>query len=256
MKVIFKTDKLKKLMNDFYNCTKTPITLFDSTLNCIYACGKPQKFCDNFSLDPVLGKECDLSNRIHAIQAKQSKSTLIYTCHAGITEAVAPIFYGEMIIAYIMIGRFRDKEKYYSSEEKVIESLKKYNLDSKKLLKQYETMPLISKSEIDSAISILEICIKHIWSESLIGLSKNNLVEQIETYIDSHYNDELTVASLCRTFSISKQSLYDVFKTEFNDTIKNYILKKRIDEALKLLKTDKKVSGAIAPTSSHPKEIL
>ena len=223
MRVIFKTEKIRKLMNDFYNCTKTPITLFDSALTCIYACGAPQKFCDNFTIDPELSKKCDLSNQIHAIQAKNEKKTIIYTCHAGITETIAPIFYGEMIIAYVMLGRFRDKEKIYSSEKKVIDSLKKYNLDPKKLLKQYETMPLISKSEIDSAISILEICIKHIWSESIIELNKDLLAEQIEVYIDTHYEKELTVASLCKTFAIFV-TWFTLDRTNIQTTIQPWII--------------------------------
>lgn len=241
MKVVFNVKKIRKFMNHFYNCTKVPVTLFDSSLNCVYACGEPQRFCNNFYSDPELMKQCELSNHKHTLQAKNEKKTIIYTCHAGIVEVVSPIFHEEFIIAYIMLGRFRDKEQIYSSAKKVSKAIEKYPLNHSVMLMEYKQLPIVSHAEIDSFIYILEMCIGYIWRENLIDLNKNLFADQLETYIDANLDKELTVASLCKTFGVSKQNLYDIFKNEFNTTVKNYIIHKRVQRATQLLHKDKKV---------------
>lgn len=244
MKVTFERNQLQELLNDFYNCTHMAITLFDSELECIYGRGDFVRFCDHFAGDPTRVTYCDLSNKIHAAQAKKEKRTIVFTCHAGMTETITPIFYDDVIIAYLMLGRFRDQDQLFSSEEKMLECIKKFNFSSKmikKLIEDYNDATIISQNTIYSAINILEIAIKYIWSESLIKLNKNMLAAQIEDYIVNNLNEEISIISLCRHFGVSKQNLYSVFKDEFNDTIKNYIIKKRIEEAKKLLKTDAKI---------------
>lgn len=246
MKVTFDVEKLQKLMSDFYNCMNITITLFDSELNYITDAGAPQPYCDVIRTTPSLWKNCSSSDRSNAERASNQRGTVIYTCHAGIVETVTPIFYDDTLIAYLMLGRFRDAEGKYSSCETVCGVAEKYGLDKQHMLTLYNDIPTYNSEYIYSAISILEACIRFIGSEHYIKLHRSALAANIEEYVDNNLNTEITVVSLCKEFHVSRQILYSIFKLEFNDTIKNFILKKRLQQAQQLLKTTHKPISEIA----------
>ena len=77
--------------------------------------------------------------------------------------------------------------------------------------------------------------------QSLDGLSRN--VKDACLYILSHYNDtEMSVNQIARAIAVSPNYLCAIFKKETGITIKQYILKKRIEAANQLLlNTDKSI---------------
>lgn len=239
MDITFNEKKLDKLMMDFYNCTQISISIFNSDYVCVSNGGSPQQFCNKIREDKVRLKNCALSDESHFQKAKELKKTIVYTCHAGIVETITPIFYENVIIAYIMLGRFRDKEKKYSSASVVRKSLSAYGIDDeeeKEYLGLYKLLPVLSEKQLSSAISILKTCIRYIWNENLIKLNRSMLPSKIENYILENLSSELTIKNICKTFFISKETLYSIFRNEYNDTVKNFINNKRIQQAEQLLK--------------------
>ena len=246
MKITFNQDRLNKLLFDIYQCTGIPITMFDNNFNRICACGTNQDFCLEIRSNQQLLEKCNFSDREHFLEAKAKKDSIIYTCHAGICEMITPIFYNNILIAYLILGKFRDKDGKYTSQNIVSEHIDKYNLDKNDMLKKYAKLPIFSDTFLQSTISLLNICICYIWSENLIQLTHNTLPLQIENYIANNLDSPITVASLCKQFFVGKQTLYEIFRNEFNDTVKNYILKKRIAASQQMLTTTDKPISDIA----------
>ena len=74
----------------------------------------------------------------------------------------------------------------------------------------------------------------HIQEDNHIG--KTELSESIANYVNCHYNKpELSLPELCNYFNISHPSLCRIFKEKNGYSVKTYIIKTRINEALKLL---------------------
>lgn len=70
----------------------------------------------------------------------------------------------------------------------------------------------------------------------------NGAIYQIKKYIDSHYDQPLTLKSIANTFYMNPVYMGQLFKKKYGIYFKDYILTVRIDEAKKLLrKTDLKV---------------
>ena len=237
MNIQFNQQKLEKLLTDFYNCTNLSVSIFDNEFNCIAYSPTTQKFCDCMRENESGQKKCLQTDKQHFEQAKQTRQTVIYTCHAGLVESVTPIFYDNIAIAYVILGRFRDKEQIYSSAEKMLNSQKPTVFSNEKWLQLYKQIPEISQDTVKSALSLLKMCIEHIWNAHLIKMDRNLLATQIETYILENITTNISIASICKQFYISKQTLYTIFHAEYNDTVKNYILTKRLSMAKKLLTT-------------------
>lgn len=70
----------------------------------------------------------------------------------------------------------------------------------------------------------------------LIKSGANELSNIIKKYIDSHFLDELTVEMLSRKFYSNKTTMMHNFKKYFGIPIKEYVIKKRLEESENWLK--------------------
>lgn len=235
IQVVFDDDKIHRILTSFNRITKMTITLFDSDLNPIDDAGPWQQYCLSIGNNEELLSVCKTCNRQHSAQALTQRETVIYTCHAGIAEAVAPIFVENTLIAYLMIGKFRDEEGIYTSEEKVVEFARRHDLDVDEMLEGYRKLPVFSMSYIDDAITVLEALICNITEKHYIHFHHNELALNIERYIEENLQRKLTVPELCKKFHLNKQSLYYIFKVDFNSTVQNFIIQKRLDKIRSLL---------------------
>lgn len=247
MAITFDIEKLNKLLTAYNRCLNITITIFDHKLNCIYDAGDWQPYCLAIGEDEnrlAKCKECDL---YYAHKARDQHSTVIYTCHAGIAEVVAPVFCDNTIVAYLMLGKFRDAEQKYSSRDIVLEKADEYGLDRDRMLAAFEKLPVFEQSYIDDALLLLQSCISYIVGvENVIMINHPIMAQHIAEYIDEHIDDKLTATVLCDHFHVAKHILYDIFDKNFGTTVQKYIIDKRLELAKKLLTTTDKSLSIIA----------
>ncbi|NLB82270.1 MAG: helix-turn-helix transcriptional regulator [Clostridiaceae bacterium] len=74
----------------------------------------------------------------------------------------------------------------------------------------------------------------------------NNIVQKTIAYINSNYQNDLSLCTLAKNAYISENQLCRLFKKELGITISKYITSKRISEAKRLLRTDNNVSTTAA----------
>lgn len=84
-------------------------------------------------------------------------------------------------------------------------------------------------------------CIKHNGANDFP--EKSMIMTNILDYIDEHFTSDITLESLCHVAKISPQHLCRIFKKSINMRPMEYIAKKRISEAKKLLaRTSKSIT--------------
>ena len=243
MKVHFDVDKLQKVMTDFNTCTNITITLFDRELNCITHVGQWQPYCLEIGKNDKLLSQCSGCNRDNCVKALGERGVWMYTCHAGVAEAVTPIYQNDTPIAYLMIGKFRDAEEQYSSAQMAIDAAEKYGLDRDQMLNAYYQLPVLDKDCIDSAVSLLRILIYYITGENFFRYDHSVQFASIDKFIEDRICEKITVEDICSQFRVPRHLLYTTFEKESGDSIQEYIIKKRIRKAQNLLvSTDLSVS--------------
>lgn len=67
------------------------------------------------------------------------------------------------------------------------------------------------------------------------GPSNTSTLEKIVTYITQNVNEDLSTQSICKKFHISKTSLWNMLKKEFNMPFNDYVINIRISRAMELL---------------------
>ena len=97
--------KLNALLRDIYTLTHMRITVYDDDIREITA--YPRRIapiCRYIRTDPRAEAACHACDAEGCRQSLKLKAPYIYRCHAGLTEAVTPVFMGNVVVAYVSFG--------------------------------------------------------------------------------------------------------------------------------------------------------
>jgi AraC-like DNA-binding protein len=236
MNYIFNKEKLTQVLSDFYNSTGIAVALYDASMqNIAGAPSSHSSYCTYIRNCGECKQNCSQSNLIHLKEVSLNRKICRYTCHAGLMETILPIVYEDVLIAYIQIGQFRDEEGRYSSEDRLKEVAELYGFSLQKLLALYETLPVVSSEKLSSLYRVVDIIVKSFWLDGLITCKRSMLSIKIERYIDEHLEEKIGLNDICNEFFISKNTAYQLFHDEFNNTVNGFITQKRLNRAQELL---------------------
>ena len=258
MKLEYDKKKILNLLNDFSNCTNLiasfhfntvdltiePITNFAEATNTANIVDRQRDdiyshFCNYVQSDKKCLEKCKRDDFCYKELAKRERRMITYCCHAGLSEVISPVIIDNVVIGFIMCGKFIDKENKYSSPEKIELLAEQHNLDEQVLLSLRENLPVVSQLQISSAMNILNICITHLIKEHFLQLKNQTLIEEINDYIVKNISSPLSVELICRTFYINRQKLYLLFKEYNHTSVKEFILFNQMEKAKELLNTTK-----------------
>lgn len=256
MRTVYETEKLRRLLTIFCDLTEITITLFDSNMTSIIDvnAGEWKNYCLAIGDDETRLKLCKQCDAQHAEEARKKKDIVIYACHAGIAEAVVPIYTENTLVAYLMIGKFRDVDQRLSPPELVIQKAEAFHLDKDKMLKCWEELPLIDSKKMSNAIDLLQLITNEIINGKLIHAAKTAWADRITAYIQKHIGETITIETLCAVTQLKRHELYDHFKRYFNLSPKAYIDQQKLIKAKELLTTTQLPIGKISEVLGFYKE--
>ncbi len=231
-------ETLKKIARDFYNITRLKITFFSKERKVILSY-PPENIrspiCAIMHQHPetcALCYKCDF-DALNTVKFRHEP--YIYTCHAGLTEAIAQIYENEVFIGYIMVGQFLISGTEDEALQRLEEISKRHGISN-----LVEKLALVEKRERDfteSAVSIMQAYACYITTHNIIKNNADILSAQITEYIKEHLNEDLNVEKICKELYISRARLYDVSSKIFKRGIMDYVNILRMDRASFLLLT-------------------
>jgi YesN/AraC family two-component response regulator len=102
--------------------------------------------------------------------------------------------------------------------------------------KFFKDLPAIEMDKINSAIKILDACTGYEYLKNLVSANENKIDILLDTYINQHLTEDLSIATLCRHFHLAHSEIYSIFKEYFFSTPAEYIKMRRLKTACDLLK--------------------
>ena len=165
----------------------------------------------------------------------------LYRCHAGLIEAVAPLFINEVLVGYIIQGQILHEEDATHNKEQILSYATAYTNDAASAL---EALTVKNEAHIQAAVKIMDICAHYLLMQSHIRLDKETLALQIEQYIEANLASPLSVGIICDRFTLSHNMLYKLFENYFGVPVAKYIRKKRVDRAKALIRAGVSVMDA------------
>ena len=165
-------------------------------------------------------------------RVKKSGTLEIYQCDLLWYEACVPLYCYGTLVGFLMMGQTTIQDNKEKIKERALVLLKDH-LDA-----LVQSIPIHPYQEIESFAHIFELCARSLSLENKLEPKNRSLAYQIKKYVETHYNQSLTLASLSQTFKVSKSTLEYCFKEAYQCTLHSYITKYRIQQACLLLKSD------------------
>lgn len=235
----FDIDKLKPFLRNFYTAVGIRISVFDDEFNMVAE--YPEKlpsFCSRVR-STEFGREGCKNCDINAFkEAKKRKGPNIYVCHAGLTEAVAPIVLNGMTLGYVILAHMLPKENYEQSLTDALKRTTNYGLNKTEVLSDLKKIKPHTEEKINACVQILIAATAYLQVNNLVQWKSENIADKINKFVQENLENHLSDSILCHKFFVSRTKLYQIAKQNFGMTMSKFILLKRIEKAKSLLKNN------------------
>ncbi len=194
----------------------------------------PGNLCTLIHRAPICLDMCRASDKERFALASESREPLIYICPFGMTKTHIPIMKNEEKLGYIFCPMgFVDGD-----DEQIAQHILSIapSLSHKAVLAEIKTMPHLSNEDFRAYHAILTLIAEEISRSSLFEDSPPSIAKQAKDYIRTHLSDKITLTDLSWHLHCSTVTITEHFKKEFGLTVMEYVTKKRIAEAERLLR--------------------
>lgn len=235
---------IEELLRDFYTVSGMDISVVDKDFHTLSLTRSPgASLCSLIHRDPGATDVCKASDIERLTYVKQNKKPLLYTCPYGITEAIAPIISNDEPIGYVIsaLGVVRGNE---NSVKGYCASLK--CVDDESLEECIKNERMLSEAEANAYFNIIKMLADYISRDESLLFGEMSIGVLIKRYIRNNLDQKLTLKGIARNLHCSTVTLTEHFKDEFGITINEYITKKRMELAERLLLSTEKTLREVA----------
>ena len=231
------TGNLYAIMRDFHILTGIRIVIFDSDFRELLAYPTDrERFCTLLRQTPEGNAACQRSDMEGCRACADSKEPVIYRCHAGLTEAVVPIFDKGSVLAYVMFGQILQED----SDGKMLRLLKSRYPH---LSEAADLLPVKSQMQLQAAATVLQAITGHMMTNRWVAPEKSEFIRQLDVYLLDHLSCGISVEEICRAFRVGRTRLYELCADYLGCGLAEYIRAYRIRHAQTLLRqTDRSIT--------------
>lgn len=233
---IFDLEKLRGLLKDFYAISHIRITVFDENLTELVS--YPEKVAPYCAVIRGTSRGFDACmdcDREACKTAEKKHSTHVYRCHAGLTEAVTPLYVGDVLAGYLLFGHvfsYPSHEEGWTVIEKRCEA---YHVNDRMLKEAVFSADLIQEAYIRSAAQILHAVASYLILERMATLKEDQLAVRLDAYLSAHYTEKLNAVMISEHLGIGKTRLYELSRQLYGCGTAERIRSLRMDKAKSLL---------------------
>ena len=101
---------------------------------------------------------------------------------------------------------------------------------------------LVDKNDIVYAQPVIEILLDII--NEILAKEEKELLKNVKKYVDENFASDISIETLAKDFSYNRTYLSRIFKKQYGVSLKEYLMNKRLSEALSLILGGQKVSAA------------
>lgn len=242
---IFDLDKLRDLLKDYYEITRIRITVFDENRNELVSYPEEVSPCCSVIRETLAGFEaCMRCDREACRRAAKKHGTLVYRCHAGLTEAVTPLYVGDVLAGYLLFGQvfaYPDPGEGLAAVERCTAALP---LDRQRLRAALAGMRPVEEEFIRSAAHILHAVASYLILERMATLKEDLLAARLNAFLCAHFTEKDCAAKAAAVLKVGRTRLYELSRQLYGRGIAAHIRALRMEKAKELLQERRDLSVA------------
>jgi AraC-like DNA-binding protein len=164
--------------------------------------------------------------------ALEKKEMISYTCHAGMREAVAPLFSDGRLAGFVMIGQFRSQA---APDVSPYAARWKKEQGDEALQKAFAGSTVLPEEKIEVLLAMFRRLLELIIRSQLIHHRDYDLIEPVIEKIRQHPERALSLQEAVKISGRSASTVSRLFKKITGQSFKQYQTGFRLDRAAELL---------------------
>ena len=236
MNILFDEEQLRKLVANLKVLTGLPANILDPEGRDINLFRGHPPCCKMINDLPEGHERCVACDRCKIQHYTAEKGFQFYRCHAGVCEAIMPLYDKKNPLAYLAVGCYLDDSPLEEQWERTRPRLDWWPGGPDGLKEAFFQFRQYSQQEIQAYTETLEALSAYIRLKGMILTTEQTDTQKLELYLDQHYMDKLSLASISKHLHIGRTKLCALAKElSGGQTLSYLIAQRRINAAKRLL---------------------
>ena len=236
MNILFNNEELLRLLTNLYTLTGIRSNIFDLTGKDICLDDQHMPFCARINSNPEGHARCERCDAREVSWCGERGTVHFYRCHAGICEAVVPITAEGKPMAYLVFGQYLDTSDKEAQWGRTCSTLDWWPGDPNELREDFMAFRQYTAAEVDAFTEILKALAAYIYLSGMIRTTEYSDLQRLELYLDQHYMEKLSLATISEELEVSRTKLCSMAKRlSGGKTLSRMIAERRVAAAKLLL---------------------
>lgn len=183
-----------------------------------------------FGIDRCIALDNEMQKR-----CRESDRAVLYRCHAGLYELVAPVKILGEAAGFVMFGQFRiggETPEIAEGDREVSDA--------------FAALPRFDEEAAASLKEMLNMLIRYIVDKELISYAGSLRYQRLKRFIEERFAEKITLRQAAKFLNMSDSSLTHFLRGNYHTTFKEMVIRRRIDRAETLLKENPALTVAEA----------
>ena len=236
MNILFDQEQLLRLLTNLYVFTGIAANILDPQGRDINLFEGHPPFCRAMNALPEGHERCVRCDAWKIRNYSAESGFQFYRCHAGICEAVVPLYDKSRPLAYLVFGCFLDESPMERQWERSRAALDWYPGGADVLKPAFFQFRQYTPGELRAYSELLEALAAYIQLKGMIQATEQTDLQKLELYLDQHYMEKLSLESISRELQIGRTKLCRLAKQlSGGKTLSHLIAQRRMEAAKALL---------------------
>lgn len=180
--------------------------------------------------------------------ARETGKLVSYTCHGGMVESILPVYHGNILHGFIMIGQFRSREEPPAAILALADS-NPAGLDlrpGEDILSLFREAPRFSPEKITDINNLFTGLVRYISVSHMIRYQNSVVVDRIITLLEGEIDRNVSLEEAAGYVGRSVSAVSHLFTNSLGVGFKRYSIGLKIRRAEELLRSGATVYAAAA----------
>lgn len=210
------SSEVQSLLDDFAALLDARVTFFapDGTRMCRGKEMCNSDFCRRIQSFPGGLEKCEAMDIAKQQEAVRTRDVLLYRCHAGAHEIVAPVFIHGKCAGFLMIGQFRVDDTLPAGNPELEEF--------------YCRLPKFTREKLTAITGLFRTLIDYITIRELAVLQSDQLRLDIDRYISKHGHEDIKLPDMAKKLGKSVSSISQFLRRNYGTGFKELLIAHRL----------------------------
>ena len=184
-------------------------------------------FCSLVQNQLAARKLCIKMDEEMCHRCKQSQNPVSYRCHAGLEEAVTPLYVKGQLTGYAMIGQFRTTDRIDAG---ILSKGRKHGMENE-LRNAFEQLPCFGKEQLNSILGLFSTLMDYIVTKELVSLEGERIVGRVLAFIEEYLTEEIHIRDAAQFVGQSVSTVSHRLKRSTGKTFTQLLNEARVQRA-------------------------